>query len=44
MCRIAPGAITAAEQWISERRRGWETRLDRLDGVLADEAAKKRKP
>jgi len=44
MCRIAPSAITAAEQWISERRRGWETRLDRLDGVLADEAAKKRKP
>src|SRR5258705_9643729 len=30
MCRIEGAAMTAAEQWITDRRRGWETRLDRL--------------
>ena len=40
MCRIEPAAMTAAEQWITERRRGWETRLDRLGDVLSEEAAK----
>ena len=39
MCRIDPVAITAAEQWISDSRRNWESRLDRLDAVLSDEAA-----
>ncbi len=34
MCRIERGAMTAAEQWITDRRRGWETRLDRLGDVL----------
>ena len=37
MCRIAPAAMTAAEQWISERRRGWEVRLDRLGDLLNEE-------
>ncbi len=36
MCRIDRAAMTAAEQWISERRRGWETRLDRLGDLLND--------
>lgn len=39
MCRIDPAAMTAAEQWITERRRGWETRLDRLGEVLIEESA-----
>jgi DNA-binding transcriptional ArsR family regulator len=39
MCRIQPAAMTAAEQWITDRRRGWETRLDRLGDVLSEEAA-----
>ena len=30
MCRIEPAAMTAAEQWITDRRRSWEARLDRL--------------
>jgi len=34
MCRIEPTAMTAAEQWITDRRRGWEARLDRLGDVL----------
>jgi DNA-binding transcriptional ArsR family regulator len=38
MCRIEPAAMTTAEQWISERRRGWEIRLDRLGDVLDEEA------
>ena len=38
LCRIQPAAMTAAEQWITERRRGWESRLDRLGDVLNEEA------
>jgi DNA-binding transcriptional ArsR family regulator len=34
MCRIDPAAMTAAEQWMTDRRRGWETRLDRLGDIL----------
>jgi DNA-binding transcriptional ArsR family regulator len=36
LCQIDRPAITAAEQWITERRRGWEERLDRLGGILDD--------
>lgn len=39
ICRIEPAAMTAAEQWIADRRRGWESRLDRLGDVLREEAA-----
>ncbi len=34
MCRIEGAAMTVAEQWISDRRRSWEARLDRLGDVL----------
>lgn len=34
-CRLEPAALRAAEQWISERRAGWERRLDRLGDFLA---------
>ena len=33
-CRIERAAMNAAEQWITDRRRGWETRLDRLGDLL----------
>ena len=36
MCRIEPAAMTAAEGWIRDRRRGWEARLDRLGDILND--------
>src|SRR5271168_5380828 len=36
MCRIERAAMTAAERWITDRRRGWEVRLDRLGDVLND--------
>jgi DNA-binding transcriptional ArsR family regulator len=39
MCRIEPAAMTAAEQWITDRRRSWEARLDRLGDLLHDRAA-----
>jgi DNA-binding transcriptional ArsR family regulator len=29
-CRLEPAAMTLAEQWINQRRTGWEARLDRL--------------
>jgi DNA-binding transcriptional ArsR family regulator len=43
MCQIEPGAMTAAEQWISDRRRGWEARLDRLGDILNEAATTKEK-
>jgi DNA-binding transcriptional ArsR family regulator len=39
MCQIQPAAMTAAEQWITDRRQGWQSRLDRLGDVLNEEAA-----
>jgi DNA-binding transcriptional ArsR family regulator len=44
MCRIEPAAMTAAEQWISERRRGWEVRLDRLGDLLNEAPTTEEKP
>jgi DNA-binding transcriptional ArsR family regulator len=35
--RIESVALRPAEQWINERRTGWERRLDRLGIYLADE-------
>lgn len=35
-CRLEPAALRAAEQWIAERRAGWERRLDRLGEYLAE--------
>jgi DNA-binding transcriptional ArsR family regulator len=35
-CRIEPVALQAAEQWIADRRAGWERRLDRLDTYLSE--------
>ena len=35
-CRIEPTALRTAEQWIAERRTGWERRLDRLGDYLAE--------
>lgn len=34
-CRLEPAALRTAERWISERRAGWERRLDRLGDFLA---------
>jgi DNA-binding transcriptional ArsR family regulator len=44
MCQIQPAAMSAAEQWITERRRGWEARLDRLGDLLHDAPTTEEKP
>ena len=36
-CRLEPGALGTAEQWIAERRTSWERRLDRLGELLAED-------
>jgi DNA-binding transcriptional ArsR family regulator len=44
-CEIEPIALRAAEDWVTERRRSWEARLDRLGEYLAehpDKATKRR--
>ncbi len=35
-CRIEPGALHTAESWVTERRRSWEARLDRLGEYLSE--------
>ena len=37
-CRIEPAAMQPVEQWIAERRRTWEQRLDRLGEYLAEQS------
>jgi hypothetical protein len=38
ICQIEPAALTAAERWMTDRRRGWESRLDRLGEILQEGA------
>jgi DNA-binding transcriptional ArsR family regulator len=33
-CRISKDAVARVEQWLSERRQMWESRLDRLGTIL----------
>ncbi len=46
-CRLELGGLRVAEQWLSERRRSVERKLDRLEALLDEELAaptpKKRK-
>ncbi len=35
-CTLDTQALTLAEQWINERRLGWQRRLDRLGDILAE--------
>jgi DNA-binding transcriptional ArsR family regulator len=35
-CRIEPGGLSVAEQWINDCRMTWERRLDRLGELLAN--------
>jgi DNA-binding transcriptional ArsR family regulator len=36
-CRLEPGGLSTAEQWITARRTSWERRLDRLGDYLAEQ-------
>jgi DNA-binding transcriptional ArsR family regulator len=35
-CRIEPAGLSVLEQWVQERRKGWEEKFDRLDELLAE--------
>jgi DNA-binding transcriptional ArsR family regulator len=37
-CTIEPAALRSAESWLTQRRAGWERRLDRLGTYLAEDA------
>jgi len=43
-CRIEPAAMTAVEEWITDRRRGWEDRLDRLGDMLHEAVTTEGRP
>ena len=43
-CQVAPMALSRAEQWINDRRTGWERRLDRLGDYLAETADEEDSP
>jgi DNA-binding transcriptional ArsR family regulator len=43
-CRIDTQVLRTAEQWISERRATWESRLDRLGEYLAETAEQRPNP
>jgi DNA-binding transcriptional ArsR family regulator len=43
-CRIQPAAMTAAEGWMADRRRGWEARLDRLGDILNEATTTEESP
>jgi len=33
-CRVSPDGVLRAEQWLSDRRKLWEVRFDRLGAIL----------
>jgi len=37
-CRLEPAALGGVEEWISERKRSWQQRLDRLADFLDTQA------
>jgi DNA-binding transcriptional ArsR family regulator len=41
-CQVESLALSRAEQWINDRRTGWERRLDRLGDFLAETAEEDR--
>src|SRR5437867_10291068 len=41
LCRLAPGPLASAHQWLSFYERFWADRLDVLDRLLRTEDAKK---
>ncbi|WP_323990510.1 metalloregulator ArsR/SmtB family transcription factor [Nguyenibacter sp. L1] len=34
MCQLRPGALAAAQGWLEQERRVWETRLNQLDSFV----------
>ena len=42
-CRVEPAALRVAETWISDRRAAWESKLDRLGDLLAEQKRTRKK-
>ena len=40
MCQLRPHALVAAQGWLAQEQRVWESRLDRLDAFVEDLAKK----
>jgi DNA-binding transcriptional ArsR family regulator len=38
ICQVEPGTLRNVERWITERRRTWERRLDRLGDFLDEQS------
>jgi len=38
--RIAPGALSTVESWVSQRKAQWNSHLDRLEQYLSDQTRK----
>ena len=36
-CELNPATLSAAEQWLTDRRAGWQRDLDRLGDLLSDD-------
>ncbi len=43
MCELRPDALTAAQGWLEQERRVWETRLNQLDSFVETLAEKEDK-
>jgi DNA-binding transcriptional ArsR family regulator len=43
-CRLAPDGLAAIDAWLAKLRKALERNYDRLDAVLAEMDAQKRKP
>jgi DNA-binding transcriptional ArsR family regulator len=44
MCRLEPGPLASAHQWLNYYERYWSDRLDRLEQLLLEEDAEKSPP
>lgn len=42
LCELRPDALTAAQGWLEQEQRKWETRLDQLDAFVEALAAKEK--
>ena len=44
LCRLEPGPLASAHQWLNYYERYWSDRLDRLEQLLLEEDAEKSPP
>lgn len=44
LCRLNPGPLAEADQWLRQWERFWTLRLDRLEALIAEDQQKERQP